>query len=154
MQVFEQRLLDCEAFIEEITKEFDDEMAARGSRASNSRASTATSDLNISREGFRWFRPGGGLFHRRMLITLQKHNYQLVLGNVFPFDANDWRRLQSAWPAVNAWHLSTRMRAGAIAIVHDREWTVEALRVALPRVAKHLEVTTLTHMYNRFGLWD
>eukprot|EP00959_Pyramimonas_sp_CCMP1952_P374934 7851993-Pyramimonas_sp.AAC.1 len=40
-----------------------------------------------------------------MLDILEKHNYNLVLGNVFPFDANDWTHLNSSSPRLNAFYL-------------------------------------------------
>ncbi len=62
----------------------------------------------------KWFRPGGGWFHRRMLGWVKAHGYRLVLGSIFPWDTLHpplW--FQQAFLHWNA-------HPGGIIVLHDR----------------------------------
>jgi peptidoglycan/xylan/chitin deacetylase (PgdA/CDA1 family) len=65
----------------------------------------------------RWFRPGYGFFSDAMLATLQRHQYTMMLGNVFPFDSF----IRS--PHLNKWYVERKLDSGSIVILHDRPWT-------------------------------
>lgn len=76
----------------------------------------------------RYFRPGSGFFTSRMLSLLQSLSFRLVLGSIYPHDA------QISLPWLNAWHILRGVRAGGIIICHDRPWTPEMLRRVLPEL--------------------
>ncbi|WP_254977716.1 polysaccharide deacetylase family protein [Cyanobium sp. ATX 6A2] len=82
----------------------------------------------------RWFRPGGGRFHRAMLESVSAEGYRLVLGSVFPYDTNQpplWflRRF-----------LLANVHPGAIVVLHDRPDTIAAtlhtLRAVVPELRR------------------
>ncbi|MCP9786512.1 polysaccharide deacetylase family protein [Cyanobium sp. N5-Cardenillas] len=79
---------------------------------------------------WRWFRPGGGRFHRPMLDALAARSYRLVLGSVFP-----WDTLQ---PPLWFVRLFVRLNAhpGGILVLHDTPAlsgrTLETLRRIVP----------------------
>merc|ERR1712129_26924 len=51
-------------------------------------------------------------------------------------------------PRANALYLKCRVRPGAIVCIHDRPWTPETLRRALPRLAnKGMKLTTLSGLH-------
>ncbi|GKZ90443.1 CAZyme family CE4 [Aspergillus niger] len=75
----------------------------------------------------KWFRPGSGFFNGWMRGLVQRLGYKIVLGSVYPHDA------QIGWAGVNAWHVRSMVREGSIVVMHDRRsWTVEGLRRVLP----------------------
>lgn len=76
----------------------------------------------------RWFRPGSGYFHTRMLDTVEARGYRTVLGSVYPHDP------QIALPPVNAWHIARTIYPGSIIIIHDRPHTVPMLHSLLPQL--------------------
>ena len=88
----------------------------------------------------KYFRPGSGFFNERMRKTLRRLDYRLVLGNVYPHDPNIsfWR--------INASHILSMVRPGAIVIIHDRRsWTAPMLRAVLPKLRRQgYHVTTIT----------
>ncbi|OAP56429.1 hypothetical protein AYL99_09608 [Fonsecaea erecta] len=80
----------------------------------------------------KYFRPGSGFFNATMLalLTRPELNYRLVLGSVYPWDA------QIPWPRLNAWHILRSVTPGAIVVIHDREWTAPMLRIVLPELTR------------------
>ncbi|KAH0839138.1 hypothetical protein AYO21_04731 [Fonsecaea monophora] len=80
----------------------------------------------------RYFRPGSGFFTTKMLALLaQPHlNHRLILGSVYPWDA------QIPWPRLNAWHILSSLTPGATIVVHDRAWTAPMLRIVLPEMTR------------------
>jgi len=90
----------------------------------------------------KYFRPGSGFFSERMRETLSKLGYQLVLGSIYPHDPQIpfWR--------INASHILSMIRPGAIIICHDRRsWTAPMLRKVLPSLRrKGYRVTTITEL--------
>ncbi|KAL8830103.1 MAG: hypothetical protein Q9191_001628 [Dirinaria sp. TL-2023a] len=88
----------------------------------------------------KYFRPGSGFFHERMLKLLDKLGYRLVLGGIYPHDA------QIPYWRINAKHILSRLRPGAIIICHDRRsWTVPMLQKVLPEIRRRgYRVTTIT----------
>ena len=79
---------------------------------------------------WRWFRPGGGWFHRTMLDALAARSYRLVLGSIFPWD--------TLRPPLWFVRLFVRLNAhpGGILVLHDTPdlsgRTLETLRLIVP----------------------
>lgn len=90
----------------------------------------------------KYFRPGSGFFSARMRRLVAEVGYRLVLGNVYPHDAQVpfWR--------VNAWHVLSMLQPGGIVICHDgRKWTVPMLKEVLPEMKKRgFKVVTVTEL--------
>ena len=79
----------------------------------------------------RLYRPGSALFTSRMRRTLSRLGYTLVLGSIYPFDAqlSDYKR--------NAAFILDRLRPGAIIVCHDRRsWTPLMLRILMPELRR------------------
>lgn len=78
-----------------------------------------------------YFRPGSGFFSDRMRRLLDRLGFRLVLGGVYPHDP------QIASPWLNARHILSMVRPGAIIICHDRrKWTAPMLRKVLPELKR------------------
>lgn len=92
----------------------------------------------------KYFRPGSGFFSERMRKTLGRLGYRLVLGSIYPHDPQIpfWR--------INANHILSMLRPGAIIICHDRRsWTAPMLRKVLPEIRRQgYRVTTVTELLN------
>ncbi len=79
---------------------------------------------------WRWFRPGGGWFHRAILDALAARSYRLVLGSIFPWD--------TLRPPLWFVRLFVRLNAhpGGILVLHDTPAlsgrTLETLRLIVP----------------------
>lgn len=98
-------------------------------------SSSATNDIdettkqNIARGPPHYFRPGAGWFSARMRRTLKGLGYRLVLGSIYPHDA------QVSYSGVNARHILSMLRPGGIIICHDRRsWTLPMLETILPKI--------------------
>ncbi|KXT11030.1 hypothetical protein AC579_7325 [Pseudocercospora musae] len=79
----------------------------------------------------RYFRPGSGVFSRRILDVASMANYKTVLGSIYPHDPfiPYWR--------INAWHILSMLRPGGIIICHDRRsWSVPMLKKVVPEMKK------------------
>ncbi|KAI0898473.1 hypothetical protein F4806DRAFT_362254 [Annulohypoxylon nitens] len=89
-----------------------------------------------------YFRPGSGFFSDRMRALVDKLGYRLVLGSVYPHDP------QISWAWLNARHVLSMVRPGAIIICHDRRsWTAPMLRKVLKQLKKDgYRVVSLTEM--------
>ena len=90
----------------------------------------------------KYFRPGSGAFSARMQKMLEHLGYRLVLGSVYPHDA----QIPFWW--VNARHVLSTVRPGGVIICHDRRsWTVPMLRKVLPEVKRRgWRVVTVTEL--------
>ena len=90
----------------------------------------------------KFFRPGSGFFGGRMRRVLDRLGYRLVLGSIYPHDPQIpfWR--------MNASHILSMLRPGAIIICHDRRsWTVPMLRKVLPEIrGQGYRITTVTEL--------
>lgn len=78
-----------------------------------------------------YFRPGSGIFSRRLLDIAREESYRTILGSIYPHDPflPYWR--------VNAWHVLSMLRPGAIIICHDRRaWTVPMLQRVVPEMRR------------------
>lgn len=98
----------------------------------------------------KFFRPGSGFFTDRMRALVARLGYRLVLGSVYPHDPQI-----SAW-RVNARHVLSMVRPGAIVICHDRRaWTAPMMRVVLPELRRRgytvVGVSALLERENKSG---
>ncbi|KAK3952047.1 hypothetical protein QBC32DRAFT_342396 [Pseudoneurospora amorphoporcata] len=79
----------------------------------------------------KYYRPGSGFFSERMLTLVRKLGYRLVLGSIYPHDA----QIGYAW--LNARHILSMLSPGGIIICHDRRsWTPPMLRNVLPEMQR------------------
>ncbi|KAL5118338.1 hypothetical protein ACEQ8H_003687 [Pleosporales sp. CAS-2024a] len=97
-------------------------------------------DAGAERPPRRLFRPGSGLFTTLMRQQVRRLGYQMVLGSVYPHDA------QIAYPTLNAKHILSMVRPGSIVVCHDRRsWTVPMLTKVLPELKRRgYTVTTIS----------
>jgi len=89
-----------------------------------------------------YFRPGSGVFSQRVLDVAAKLGYKTVLGSVYPHDPF----IKYWW--INARHILSMIRPGAIIICHDRRsWTVPMLQKVLPEMKRRgYEVVTVSKL--------
>ena len=87
-----------------------------------------------------YFRPGSGWFNFQMESTCTSYGYRIVLGSVYPHDA------QIRWSALNSWYLKQRTTAGSVIIVHDRPWTIDVLKTAVPFLKKQFQFKSLKEL--------
>lgn len=83
------------------------------------------------RPSTRLFRPGSGVFSQRTLDVVNMAGYKTVLGGIYPHDpfVSFWR--------INARHILSMMRPGAVIICHDRRsWTVPMLNRVVPEMKR------------------
>jgi peptidoglycan/xylan/chitin deacetylase (PgdA/CDA1 family) len=92
-----------------------------------------------------YFRPGSGFFSDRMRRLLDRLGYRLVLGSIYPHDP------QISYWWINANHILSMLRPGAIIICHDRrEWTIPMLKKVIPEIKKRgYDIVTVTELLNR-----
>ncbi|KAJ4290154.1 Endopolyphosphatase [Collariella sp. IMI 366227] len=90
----------------------------------------------------RYYRPGSGFFNSRIRGLARKLGYRIVLGSIYPHDA------QISWPRVNARHVLSLLSPGGIIVVHDRRsWTEPMLKRVLPEMKRRgYEAVTLSRM--------
>ncbi|KAL5611790.1 hypothetical protein BROUX41_000635 [Berkeleyomyces rouxiae] len=93
------------------------------------------------------FRPGSGFFSERMLKVLGAINHRVVLGGIYPHDP----QIPHAW--LNARHILSLARPGAIIICHDRRpWTLPMLATVLPELRRRgYEIVTVTRLLEEAG---
>lgn len=78
----------------------------------------------------KYFRPGSGFFSRRMVERVMELGYRVVLGSIYPHDA------QIHNPERNARHVLSMLRPGGIIIMHDRRsYSAEQLEFVLRGIA-------------------
>ncbi|KAF5982650.1 nodulation nodB [Fusarium coicis] len=89
-----------------------------------------------------YFRPGSGIFNRRMRDVLGNQGFRITLGSVYPHDP------QIPYPDTNAKHILSMAHPGAIIICHDRRsWTVPMLRTVLPELRRQgYRIVTITDL--------
>lgn len=93
----------------------------------------------------RWFRPGSGWYNQEMIRSLERYDYRLALGSIYPFDSH----IPSTWFASR--YLVWRAHPGGIIVLHDfgarGVRTVETLAYSLPRlVEKGYRIVTLSEL--------
>ena len=101
----------------------------------------------ISSRPPKYFRPGSGFFSGRMRKLLEKLEYRLVLGSIYPHDP------QIPYWRVNAKHILSMLRPGGIIICHDRRsWTPDMLRRVLPEMRRRgYRIVTVTELLQEVG---
>ncbi|KAH8893730.1 carbohydrate esterase family 4 protein [Thozetella sp. PMI_491] len=89
-----------------------------------------------------YFRPGSGFFSDRMRQLVAKLGFRLVLGSIYPHDA------QISYWWLNARHVLSMLKPGGIIINHDRRsWTPPMLSKVLPKMKKKgYQAVTLTEL--------
>ena len=98
----------------------------------------ASADIQRPRH---YFRPGSGFFSTRMRTLLTMLDYKLVLGSIYPHDAQIrlWR--------LNAWHILSLLRPGRIIVCHERSYTAPMLRRVLPEMKRRgYQAVTVTEL--------
>ena len=102
---------------------------------------SAYDSVNENRLAY-YFRPGSGVFSQRILDVAASVGHATVLGSIYPHDPfiKYWR--------LNAWHILSMVRPGAVIICHDRRsWTLPMLRKVLPALKKKgYEVVTISKL--------
>lgn len=95
----------------------------------------------------RYFRPGSGFFSKRMRHTVARLGYRLVLGSIYPHDA------QIAYWRVNVNHILSMLQPGGIIICHDRRsWTLAMLKELLPKIRERgYRIVTVTQLLQESG---
>jgi peptidoglycan/xylan/chitin deacetylase (PgdA/CDA1 family) len=94
-----------------------------------------------------YFRPGSGFFGQRMRRLLDKLGYRLVLGSIYPHDP------QISYWWINASHILSMLRPGAIIICHDRRsWTLPMLEKVIPEIKRRgYQIVTITELLKTTG---
>jgi peptidoglycan/xylan/chitin deacetylase (PgdA/CDA1 family) len=78
-----------------------------------------------------YFRPGSGIFSRRILDVVSSTKYRAILGSIYPHDPF----IKYWW--LNAWHILSMLRPGAVIICHDRRsWTIPMLKYIIPEMKR------------------
>lgn len=100
---------------------------------------------DLDPEAPRLFRPGSGWYDDEMVAEATLHGYRVVLGSVYPFDA------QISSPAVAGWYIERMARPGSIIVLHDGpergQRTAETLRRILPHLTRReLRVVTVSEL--------
>jgi len=90
----------------------------------------------------RLFRPGCGWFNTRMLNLVKELNMHLVLGDIYPHDA------QIQWPWLNSKRVIHFVHPGAIIIIHDnRSWSPKQVRLILQGLrVRNWDVVTVSDL--------
>ncbi|WP_197525008.1 polysaccharide deacetylase family protein [Botrimarina hoheduenensis] len=92
-----------------------------------------------------WFRPGGGIVTERCKTVCKSLGLRIALGSVFPFDSHQTSvRFSAAF-------LASRIKPGAIVILHDGAGRGERTALVLDRVLdqlnqRGLQAVTLTEL--------
>jgi len=94
-----------------------------------------------------YFRPGSGFFSDHMRALLRKLGFRLVLGSIYPHDA------QIGYWWLNARHILSMLKPGGIIICHDRRsWTIPMLRKVLPEAKRRgYQLVTVTELLEASG---
>ncbi|AYV75914.1 MAG: hypothetical protein Terrestrivirus3_183 [Terrestrivirus sp.] len=118
-----KELIDCDNLIKEIYNSAD-----------------------VYKPKFMAYRPGCGLWNSSMFDLIKKINvnYEIVLGNVHPFDTI------SIIPYLNYLYLKYHMSNGDIIVLHDRPWTPTMLNYLLPWMKENGYVSiTLDELFSK-----
>lgn len=95
---------------------------------------------NVSKRPPKWFRPGAGIITPWQAKSVQSHGYKVILGSIILPDPI------IRIPRFNAFLLRLRTKRGKIIIIHDRPWTPETLRRALPDLKKRFRLVSLSKL--------
>lgn len=89
--------------------------------------------LNRVPIGIKYYRPGGGLFHRSMLDLVKSKNKRVVLGSIYPWDA----QLPSCFWPIHLLYIQWKLEPGDIIILHDKPGTIKLLDYLLTWLHVH-----------------
>jgi peptidoglycan/xylan/chitin deacetylase (PgdA/CDA1 family) len=97
---------------------------------------------------YNYFRPGSGFFSDHMRAMVDKMGFRLVLGSIYPHDA------QISYWWLNARHILSMLRPGGIIICHDRRsWTIPMLAKVLPEAKRRgYKLVTVTDLLHEAGV--
>lgn len=95
----------------------------------------------------RWLRPASGWHNRAMVKIANKHNYQVVLGSIFPFDTH----ISSTNFSVN--HILFNSSPGSIIVLHDNNSRGKRTALTLEKVLpilyrKGYQIVTLSKLFD------
>jgi peptidoglycan/xylan/chitin deacetylase (PgdA/CDA1 family) len=93
----------------------------------------------------RYFRPGSGIFSKRMRERVEMLKYRMVLGSIYPHDA------QISYWTVNAAHILSMLQPGGIIVCHDRRsWTIPMLQRVIPEIKRRgYKIMTVTELLDQ-----
>ncbi len=96
-------------------------------------------------DDMRWLRPGSGWYNDEMLDVIAAHDYQCVLGSVYPYDP----QINSFW--FSAYYVLWKIKPGSVIILHDHgtrgQRTAKALEIILPALAdRGYQVVTISEL--------
>jgi peptidoglycan-N-acetylglucosamine deacetylase len=122
-----------------------DAPSARLSAAEFERQLLQTHELLVRFGPARWFRPGHGWFHRRMLDQLHHHGYRCAMASAY---ALEFLPISAPYAAQ---HILLYIRPGGVIILHDgaaaQERTVGVLERILPSLRRRgYRVVTLSEL--------
>lgn len=154
LHVFEQKLQECDRAIGEFQPSPDDEspepletqqllleeIGPDAVRPVLDDSSKMTDKEDAMRPRGKWMRPASGWFTTPMREITARHGYRICLGSVYPHDA------QIRSEAMNSMHLRTRTSCGSVIIVHDRLWTINVLKTALPELTRKFTFVSLDEL--------
>ena len=100
----------------------------------------SASNLTIPPNTRLWFRPGGGFITPRQARIAHNYGYRIGMGSLVMPDP-----IIRA-PRFTAWLLCKRARPGGVVVIHDRPWTSDMLKRALPHLTTHFKVVTLSEL--------
>jgi peptidoglycan-N-acetylglucosamine deacetylase len=75
-----------------------------------------------------FYRPGSGLYNSSIVQAAKSRDLQVVLGDVYPFDPH------IPLACVVASSVCYNIQPGSVVIMHDRTWTMRALKVIVPKL--------------------
>lgn len=91
-----------------------------------------------------FYRPGSGYFGPQMIRIAKELGYKIALGSVYPHDPF------VRYAFINYYYIISRMVAGDIIILHDREWTIPLVNKLIPHIrSQRLTCTTLDKLYTQ-----
>jgi peptidoglycan/xylan/chitin deacetylase (PgdA/CDA1 family) len=95
----------------------------------------------------KYFRPGSGFFSKQMVKMVRKMGYRVVLGSIYPHDP------QIHYPRINAKHVLSMARPGAVIIMHDRRsYSADQIELVLGGLKKrNYKVESLGGMIGVLG---
>jgi peptidoglycan/xylan/chitin deacetylase (PgdA/CDA1 family) len=77
-----------------------------------------------------YYRPGSGLYNEPIVEAAVRQGLRVVLGDVYPFDPH----IPIPWLVARS--VCSNVRPGSIVIMHDRSWTMSALKTIVPRLLR------------------
>lgn len=101
---------------------------------------------SVSGDHDKLFRPGGGLFSRKMVDIATKEGHKTIIGSNYPHDGERLLRMITPdwW---YAWYILKKLSPGDIIILHDLPTTLPTLQVILPELQRRgYRVVTVTQL--------